>query len=127
MKSIAVLLVVLLTHYGYEWAAYLGDATAKESSWFFYSFRGVEGVVLCWLLLPVFQKQKDWLGTLGVFALMLGMMEEAQTAVCGIAGVGIEVPLWSGLCLERFGPLPYMMFTALAITLLVRGIKRDET
>jgi uncharacterized membrane protein YuzA (DUF378 family) len=124
VRSIAALFAVLLGHYGYEFAALLsGGDLEKGSSIWFYCFRGIEGVILCYLLLPVFQKHKDWLGSVGVFAVLLGMLEEGQTAVCGAVGAGIRVPFWSTLCLEEFGPLPYLMLTALALTLVVKGIK----
>ena len=122
MKSIAALFAVLLAHYGSE----LFADTANGVAWAFYINRGIEGVVLCVLLLPVFQAMKGWQKTVGVFAVLLGIFEEGQTSVCGIAGMGLEVPLWSTLCVERFGAMIYLALAALALTLMVKGITKNE-
>lgn len=116
MKSIIALAAVLLAHYGYEFIA----SGANESAWYFYIFRGVEGVVLCWLLLPLFQNMKGWQRTLGVFAVYLGIFEEGQTAICGASGMGLDVPYGSSLCVERFGALPYLAVIALVLTITLK-------
>lgn len=126
MKAILVLAVIVCTHYGYEIAAWLGDSTSKESSYWFYVFRGIEGAVLCALLVPMFHSERGIVRIVGIFALILGMLEESQTAVCGMAGMDLDVPLWSTLCIERFGPMSYLALTALAITLAVKGITKNE-
>lgn len=121
MKSIAALLAVLLAHYSYEWFA----STANEAAWMFYALRGVEGVVFCWLLLPVFQIMQGWQKFVGIFAVVLGALEEGQTALCGYVGQGMEVPLGSALCFERFGVIPHLALCALALTLMIKGITRN--
>lgn len=121
MKSLAALFVILLAHYGSEFLS----NSANGVAWAFYINRGIEGVVLCWLLLPVFQAMKGWQKIVGVFAVLLGIFEEGQTAICGYVAQGMEVPLGSTLCFERFGAFPYLALCALALTLMIKGITRN--
>lgn len=122
MKSLAALFAVLVGHYLYLFTA----TTANEAAWHFYIFRGMEGIGLCLLLLPMFQAMKGWQKFAGIFAILLGIFEEGQTAVCGYVAQGMEVPLGSTLCLERFGYFPYLALCALALTLMVQGITKNE-
>lgn len=116
MKSVIVLVAVLLAHYGYVFVA----DEPKQASWYFYSDRGIEGVILCLLLLPMFQAMQGWRKMAGVFAVLLGAFEEGQTAICGYAGMGLNVPLNSSLCVERFGAIGYWIAIAFIFIILIR-------
>lgn len=122
MKSLAALFVILLAHYGSEFLS----NNANGVAWAFYINRGIEGVVLCGLLLPVFQAMQGWQKIVGVFAVLLGIFEEGQTAICGYVAQGMEVPLGSTLCFERFGAFPYLALCALALTLLIGWKNKNE-
>ena len=122
MKSLIALSAILLAHYGSEFMA----DTANGVAWAFYVNRGIEGVVLCWLLLPVFQNMNGWQRWMGIFAVILGIFEEGQTAICGYVAQGMPVPLGSTLCYERFGEFPYLALCALALTFMLKGITRNE-
>lgn len=117
MKAIAALLAVLGAHYLYEWTA----STPNEAAWHFYCLRGVEGVILCVLLLPVFQAMRGWRKIVGVFAVLLGAFEEGQTTFCGYMGMGLNVPLGSSLCVERFGVIWYWAAIAFIFVILIRA------
>lgn len=118
VKAAIVLLAVILTHYGYQWVAAGLDEPEKWASWWFYIFRGVEGALLFYLLSATFAGPSKWIGAA---ACWLGMWEETQTAVCGAASIySGPVPLWSGLCLERFGPGIAIILGAIALWTVLR-------
>ena len=90
MKAYALLVVILLTHYGYP---------DKEASWWFYIFRGIEGTIL---FLTIYCPTKNAVVS---FACIWGALEEASTAVCGFVEMGSQEQ--GQLCIQAFGPLPY--------------------
>lgn len=109
MKTAVLLAVVLGTHFGYS---LLSDAP-QEASWTFYVLRGIEGAVLFYLV-------SKHVSGLALVACWLGVFEEAQTAVCGMTAEGDAlIPLWSGLCVEQYGPLPYAAFAVAALVYLI--------
>lgn len=119
---------LVLAHYGYPYMAlgFESDSMALEqsASWSFYILRGIEGVVLFWLLLQHPQGRGLWL-KVWVIVCWLGMFEEGQTAVCGlIADPHVSIPLWSGLCIEQFGTFPYLIIAAAALVYLLMENKR---
>jgi len=102
-----LLAIVLVTHYGY----YL-CATPTQAEAVFYVLRGIEGALLFAI---IGASSKSMIMSA---ACWLGVFEESQTAVCGMTGYGIEVPLASGLCIEQYGYWPYAVVAASAITYL---------
>ena len=94
MAAFLLLIVVALTHYGYQPIASLwpGDVAGAV----FYILRGLEGAVLFGLL--ILRPVKSW--QLAIVAAW-GFVEEAQTAVCRI-GMGVmytpNVEPYQGLC-----------------------------
>lgn len=103
------MLLVLVTHYGYY--------GHPEPEWAFYIARGVEGAIL-FLLLARYVS-----GWLAAVACLWGALEEAQTAVCGIALMGETTS--GDLCIELFGPLPYAA-TAIGLLVFIWGCRRDR-
>lgn len=119
-RALLLLAVVLLTHYGYQIMADGTEDAQTWASWWFYVLRGLEGMVLCYLLLQMFPGHTAW-SYLGTAACWIGMFEEGQTMVCGLLEMGVDPPpLWSGLCVERFGVLPYMALFAACVVALIR-------
>lgn len=111
-RALALLAAVLLAQYGYRaW----DDPTAHR--WAFYVARGVQSAVACALLI----RSKGWGSTsaqvVGSFAAMLGMLEEAQTSVCGVAEWGASTS--SDLCVAWMGGDAYAAGAALAVSSLV--------
>lgn len=104
----ALLLLVLVTHYGYEWPAAHAAAPEKAASWWFYILRGAEGAALFVLLLNRLPAGRA-AALIWVAACAVGAYEEAQTAACGLAALPDKpvVPLGSGLCIETVGWMPY--------------------
>jgi hypothetical protein len=109
MKGWILLGVVLATHYGYP----LFSDGAEMASWAFYVLRGVEGAILFYLI-----AQARIGGAMGLVACWIGILEESQTAICGLTADDSPIPLYSGLCLEQFGPLPYAIAAATAVVYL---------
>lgn len=108
MKTgIVLLLAVIATHYGYQAAG--APQTAENV---FYVLRGLEGALLFYFLATARVG-----GAIGLIACYLGMFEEAQTAACGMLYVE-SVPVYSGICLEQFGPWPYAIVAATALVYL---------
>lgn len=103
MKALAalLLLVVAVTHYGYDLlAAGYADAQAAAKAWF-YILRGAGGVVLFAVVL--LQAWRRWGRAALIVALpcIWGMVEEGQTAACRLGRPIAEAPgheLFSGLC-----------------------------
>jgi hypothetical protein len=126
VKAILVLAAVLLHHFAYEWAAALGDDPQKASSMWFYTFGGLQGVIVFYLLFPLFQGQKGWVKYVGLFAVATGFLEEAQVAVCGAWGSGITVPFGSALCIEEIGLLPYAAVLTVLIAMTTKGLQKNE-
>lgn len=102
--GVVILLVVGITHWGYDFIA----RTPEQARWLFYILRGVEGSVAFFLLSTLLDEP------LAIVACWLGIWEESQTAVCGMASMSenLYVPQWSGLCVERFGFVPYLLASA---------------
>lgn len=121
-RALAVLLVVGLAHYLYAPLSVMAGEPHQAASWLFYIFRGIEGAVVLGLLAGTFNGPGLLMG-IGAFACWLGVAEELQTAVCGAISFGVmeDVPVFSGLCVERFGGLPY---AATAAALLVYFMRR---
>jgi len=125
-----LLCLIVLTHYGYPYMALAADNGSmtidQMSSWSFYILRGFEGAILFALLLQYPQGRGPY-RMIWVLACWLGIFEESQTAVCGlISDPAVIVPLWSGLCVEQFGNLPYILFAAAALVYLFMGAKRER-
>lgn len=91
-----LLLVVLLTHYGYPVLAHAHPDPATAARAWFYVLRGVEGAVL-FAVLGVLLKANEG----AAVVCWWGCVEESQTAVCRLSS-GIDNPvtpeLMQGLC-----------------------------
>lgn len=94
--AIALLLLIVGTHYGYAPLAVAFDDTDAAARALFYIFRGIEGTALFALIGLMSQHP-------AVMAVCLwGAVEESQTAVCRL-GAGIDsdasaIGLFAGLC-----------------------------
>lgn len=109
MKTAVLILALVATHFGY---CLVADGPA-EASWAFYALRGIEGAVLFYLV-------SRSVSGLALVACWLGFFEESQTAVCGMTASGDAlIPLWSGLCVEQYGPLPYAVLAVAALVYLI--------
>lgn len=129
MRYIAVIFGVFLAYYGYYGVADLSSDSERMARWWFYIYRGVCGVVIFYILIEVFSERKGILPMLAVYACMVGFLQEAECAVCGMATIGNDklISIWSGLCLDKFGKGPYLLGLALALTVMLKGHKKDET
>ena len=56
---------------------------------------------------------------------VFGVFEESQTAVCGIA-VNPDIEVTTGLCLERFGVIPYAAILAAVLVYAWRQYERSK-
>lgn len=110
-------MLVLLVHFGYPFVS----ETAIDAKWNFYIARGIEGTILFAILWAVMPRH-----VLMSLACCLGAAEEAQTALCGSLG-RVDVPLYSGLCIEQFGPLPSAAVAAAAFVFIIWRLRNDPT
>jgi hypothetical protein len=111
--AVLLLLVVTITHWGYDPLCALVPGWEKSAWAVFYVLRGVEGAVLfgvVWYLKPVLWP-----------ICLLGFTEESETAVCRLAA-GISRPVtgsaWTGLCGAETG-LPLYMAGLVYVAVLV--------
>lgn len=123
MKTATLAGVLALTHYGYPLFAEGTDDPQAWASWWFYVFRGIEGVVLFYLLSGFVERNR-----LALTVCWLGMYEEGQTAICGLVAMpDTYVPVWSGLCINQFGQWPYVIIGAAALAYISVGVDREQT
>lgn len=110
-----LLLVVAITHYGYDPVCTLVPSLGQSAKGVFYVLRGVEGVVLfsaIWFLRPALWAVCLW-----------GISEEGETAVCRVAAGFPGVPVataWSGLCGDLTHLPLYMLGIVFAAILVTR-------
>lgn len=93
--AIPLLLVVAVTHFGYELLALGYDQREAAAKAWFYMLRGVEGVALFGAIAAVYRQRAV------IAVCLLGMFEEGMTTACRaskpIGGV-IGYEPFSGLC-----------------------------
>lgn len=128
MKVLASVLLVLvaMTHYGYDLLAQAFDDAEAAARALFYVLRGIEGFALfgvVWMLAPR-RPRPAYIGL--SLACAWGMLEEAQTSVCrlaqGIQNVVSPGP-FRGLCDVVTG-LPIYMLTA-GLVLVVASFAQE--
>lgn len=112
----AILGAVWLTHYAYHWVA----VDPYDAMSLFYIVRGYEGLFLFILIAYLLRSNP-----LAVGACVWGGCEEFQTAACQTIGVGYDVPVNSGLCLELFGYGPYAAIGSASIVYLLTRKRHD--
>lgn len=112
IRAVALLLVVLATHYGYT---VISDPIARR--WLYYVMRGLEGVTMALLL----YRPRPWptvrAYTIGAFAASLAFIEEAQTSICGVAEWRTDVA--DDLCMSWLGGHALAAIASGAIAALV--------
>lgn len=110
-----LLVMVAVTHYGYQPLADFYADTDKAARAIFYVLRGIEGCALYALVWWLAPKSGAGFRVGLAIACAWGMLESAQTSVCRIAaGIGQSVapPAYHGLCDVVTG-LPIYGMTAL--------------
>lgn len=124
-----LLVLVVVTHYGYDLlASFYPDPGAASRAWF-YVLRGIEGGLLylvVWSLAPL----RPAAVRIGVaVACAWGALEELQTAACRLA-VGIdrtaEPGLFRGLCDVVTGWPVYMLTITAALLVSVLRFRRGK-
>jgi hypothetical protein len=118
-RALMLLCAVLVAQYGYR---FFEDPVAHR--WAFYVARGLQSSVACALLI----RPRAWVNPaavfVGCFASVLGMLEEAQTSVCGIAEWRASTS--SDLCIAWMGGDVYAAGAALAVAALVVFFRRER-
>lgn len=110
-----LLLIVAITHYGYDPICTVVPFLGHSAKGVFYILRGFEGAILfavIWYLRPALWAVCLW-----------GLLEEGETAVCRIAAGFPGVPVataWSGLCGDLTGLPLYMLGIVYAAILVTR-------
>jgi hypothetical protein len=128
VKTIAIplLLVVGVTHFGYDWIAKLYEQQDAAARAWFYMLRGVEGAALFGVIATLARSA-------AVFAVcLLGMFEESLTTACRASkpiGESLGYAPFAGLCGREwyFAGLIALGLVALAIVYDLgrgRGSKR---
>ena len=127
MKTAAAAASVLIAHVLY---VLITDQPAARSQWF-YVLRGVGGAILYGLLSGYIGQDKGMRPLSRRFAVVIcweGAFEEIQTAACGIGSLNLPI-VGAGLCVERFGVIPYALIGATAALYLwihhAQGNRRD--
>ena len=126
-KALAILLPVLLSHYlAAPIAARMADPDTAVR-WIEHIFTAVEATAALILLAPYFPRTTLW-GAIGFTACLVGAFEEGQKAICSTAYFGAEraIPLYSGMCIESIGPVPYAIIAASALTIIYWRVRNDR-
>lgn len=111
-----VALSVVIAHWLYP--SLSNDPTQRGE--LFYVLRGVGGTIV-YILLFAYTRNDSSLSRLSrrlaALICLEGAFEESQTAVCGIGNYQFPI-VGAGLCVSRFGVLPYAALCATAILYL---------
>lgn len=119
-QAVVLIAAVVSAHYLPDIIAVPMKNPEDAARWLAYILGAIQTCVVLWILAGYLKEN-----LLALLAIYVGFLEEAQVAVCGIAGFGEErvVPLFSGLCVEIFGGWPYALILATGAVALVRAGK----
>ena len=112
MRALALLLVVCVAHYGYEFLPRVAD-----QRWLFYVARGPEVIALAALVLWPRPWPHPLARLIATFAAGLALVEELQVTVCGVAEWGVNTD--SNLCMAWMGGHAYAALAAFIAALLI--------
>lgn len=107
-RALLLLLGVALAH----WMYHLWPDAGWDRQWAQYVGRGIEGVIVLSMLIRPRPWPYPMAGVVGSFAAYLGVLEEAQTAVCGIARWGLK-STGGDLCIQWIGSDVYAIAAAI--------------